>query len=200
MSEIDNSNQLKMSKARFRKVYKNILRNLSTEYQINSMKKINSTLFHNIKSYNDSEPNLIMSFMKIPNQNEINLNCINAFLAQKKRLVLPKVNIETNHLDIYLVTDLNTLVSVPPYNILEPHPDKHKRVDPTSLHTIFIPGLAFDKDNNRLGRGKGYYDRFLKSVPITTRKIGVGFMEQYTTTILPIDDNDVKVDDVIFPF
>lgn len=58
-----------------------------------------------------------------------------------------------------------------------------------------VPGMAFDADGNRLGRGKGYYDRFLALVP-DAYKIGVCFPFQKFPAV-PVDDNDVKMDIII---
>lgn len=55
--------------------------------------------------------------------------------------------------------------------------------------------MAFDADGNRLGRGKGYYDRFLALVP-DAYKIGVCFPFQKFPAV-PVDDNDVKMDIII---
>jgi 5-formyltetrahydrofolate cyclo-ligase len=63
-----------------------------------------------------------------------------------------------------------------------------------SIDLAIIPGLAFDKENNRLGRGKGYYDKFLKTT--SAFKLGICFSEQLLDSI-PHDELDVKMDKVI---
>lgn len=57
-----------------------------------------------------------------------------------------------------------------------------------------IPGVSFDKDRNRLGRGKGYYDRFLRQVP-HLYKIGVCFDFQKTDH-LPCEPTDIPMDEL----
>ena len=64
------------------------------------------------------------------------------------------------------------------------------------LDLVIVPALAFDKDGNRLGRGKGYYDRFLKRVPDHTHSIGLAFDFQILPT-LPVEQNDVSVDKIL---
>jgi 5-formyltetrahydrofolate cyclo-ligase len=66
--------------------------------------------------------------------------------------------------------------------------------DPPTI--ALVPGLAFDFQGRRLGRGGGYYDRFLAILPPTTRKIGVCFSFQILTDI-PIEPHDQRVDTLV---
>lgn len=59
---------------------------------------------------------------------------------------------------------------------------------------IIVPLVAFDDENDRLGRGKGFYDRYLKRT--NAEKIGLGFVEQKIEK-LPSDENDVRLDGVL---
>lgn len=89
---------------------------------------------------------------------EIDLSTINTFLAEKKCLLLPKVE------GIHLV----------PYFGEEPFPLE-------KIGCILVPALGFDRNLGRLGYGKGYYDRFLEMLlkkNLFPLKIGVGFREQ----------------------
>ena len=60
---------------------------------------------------------------------------------------------------------------------------------------ILVPGLGFDNKFNRLGRGGGWYDKFLKSVK-AGRIIGLCFKEQVVDA-LPTAEFDIKVDQLI---
>jgi len=62
---------------------------------------------------------------------------------------------------------------------------------------IIVPGVAFDKNCNRLGRGKGFYDRFLKRFNHTT-SIGVAYDRQIVDNI-PTDSHDHQLDYVVTP-
>ena len=57
---------------------------------------------------------------------------------------------------------------------------------------IIVPGIAFDKNNMRLGRGHGYYDRFLSGIPNKTKTIGLAFDCQVVED-LPKDSHDIPV-------
>jgi 5-formyltetrahydrofolate cyclo-ligase len=64
------------------------------------------------------------------------------------------------------------------------------------LDLIMVPGLAFTSEGCRLGRGSGYYDRFLSGIPGTTFKVGVCFDFQFLAEI-PHEPHDVKMDAVV---
>ncbi|GAB6011349.1 5-formyltetrahydrofolate cyclo-ligase [Viscerimonas tarda] len=66
--------------------------------------------------------------------------------------------------------------------------------DYNKIDLVIVPGLAFDRKMNRLGRGKGYYDRFLAK--IKAPKIGVCFDFQLLDTI-PSDNHDIKMDMIV---
>ena len=64
------------------------------------------------------------------------------------------------------------------------------------IDLIIVPGLAFDLKKNRLGRGKGYYDKFLRHLKAI--KIGVGFDIQLIYSV-PVNNNDKHLDKIILP-
>lgn len=62
-----------------------------------------------------------------------------------------------------------------------------------SHSSILVPGLVFDNAGNRLGRGGGFYDRFLGHGPYQrARKIGIGLSLQFVEAI-PIEDHDIEM-------
>ena len=61
---------------------------------------------------------------------------------------------------------------------------------------MIVPGVAFDKQHNRLGRGAGYYDRFLKTLPKAVVTVGLAFDFQLTEN-LPSEAHDVRLAQVI---
>jgi 5-formyltetrahydrofolate cyclo-ligase len=82
-----------------------------------------------------------------------------------------------------------------PYGICEPAVKKYIKLE--DLDLVIVPGIAFDKKGNRLGRGKGCYDYFLKRVTGDTASIGLAFDFQILPS-LPATTTDVNVDRVIF--
>ena len=77
------------------------------------------------------------------------------------------------------------------YNIKEPVGDIHEEI----IDLAIIPGIAFDKNNNRLGRGKGYYDKLLNKLNVY--KIGIGYKCQIVDDI-QTDKWDIKMEEVIY--
>lgn len=88
----------------------------------------------------------------------------------------------------------NSTLEFGPYNTLEPK--KKTKFPSRKLDLVIVPALAFDKKNNRLGRGKGYYDRFLEKLSDRTKSIGLAFDFQILAD-LPVEKNDLPVDTVL---
>lgn len=81
-----------------------------------------------------------------------------------------------------------------PYGIWEPAMKRFLGL--RYLDLVVVPGVAFDRQGRRLGRGKGYYDSFLKKLPKNAASIGLAFDFQILPTI-PTTPTDIKVQRVI---
>ncbi|WP_251624006.1 5-formyltetrahydrofolate cyclo-ligase [Odoribacter lunatus] len=110
--------------------------------------------------------------------------------AEEKYILLPCVR--GDELELRLFSGKNNLHLGEGYAI--PEPEGECFTEYGKIDLIIVPGMAFDGSGNRLGRGKGYYDRFLRNR--TAYKIGICFPFQYQKTI-PVDSLDVPVDEVI---
>jgi 5-formyltetrahydrofolate cyclo-ligase len=87
---------------------------------------------------------------------------IDRVLADGKRLVLPKVNHHTNHLDLYRVDDPENQLMQGLWGIREPIVERCERViSPYGVEFALLPGVAFTRDGARLGYGGGFYDKLL---------------------------------------
>ncbi|OQW46892.1 MAG: hypothetical protein A4S09_03005 [Proteobacteria bacterium SG_bin7] len=78
--------------------------------------------------------------------------------------------------------------------ILEPDQKTSQAVEVGELVGILVPGVAFDEEGHRMGRGRGFYDRFLSQ--FTGKKIGVCFDIQVFSEV-PQDPHDVRMDVII---
>lgn len=110
--------------------------------------------------------------------------------SPRKRFILPSVDGFEMKLKLYESND--NLVPGDLYGI--PEPDGPEFREFKSIDLILVPGIAFDRSNNRMGRGKAYYDRFLINLRAT--KIGICFGFQLFDEI-PVEENDVKMDMVV---
>jgi len=82
-----------------------------------------------------------------------------------------------------------------PFGIPEPK-KKIKLKSLSKIAAIIIPGIAFDKNGNRLGFGFGYFDKFLYKLKNNVLKIGLAFSFQVIKKI-PVTKNDIKMDCII---
>ncbi len=113
-----------------------------------------------------------------------------------KHVALPVITRDQRKI-IPTLTDSVEGLPVGLYGIPSPHPDRTGGpVDLQALDMVVVPGLAFDKAKNRLGRGKGYYDRFLRTLPERTAKVGIAFDFQIVDC-LPVEEHDVPLDVII---
>jgi 5-formyltetrahydrofolate cyclo-ligase len=94
----------------------------------------------------------------------------------------------------YLLTD-QTKLTVNTYGI--PEPDENGiAVDEKSIDVVFVPLVAADRFGNRIGYGKGFYDRFLKKCRPDVLKIGLSFFTPLETKI-DTNSNDIGMDYII---
>lgn len=109
----------------------------------------------------------------------------------EKCVLLPCV--DGDDLKLRQYTGVECLVAGPDFGIGEPTGEEFTRLDEVEM--IVVPGVAFDQRNNRMGRGRGFYDRLLKSTP-NAYKVGVAFDFQMFDEI-PVEEFDVPMDKVV---
>ena len=142
------------------------------------------------------ESRVVMAFWPLPDEVDVR-PLIDRLVAEGRTVVLPKVTgDETMELRRYTSqADL----SEGAFHILEPVGEPF--VDYEQIDVALVPGVAFDAAGHRLGRGRGYYDRFLAEhlVPRTShlapRLIGVCFPFQ-RVAVVPVDAHDVVLDQI----
>ena len=138
----------------------------------------------NLDIYKNSKVIALYSSMK----SEVDTKeLIKESLELGKRVLLPRILNKNKMIFIEINNDTNYERST--FGVLEPIGIEEKNID-----LMIIPGVAFDKDNNRLGYGRGYYDKYLKDKNIY--KIGICFHEQLVDNI-EVDEHDIKMDLII---
>lgn len=144
-----------------------------------------------ITSQRYREASTIMLYTSLPDEVDTSL-LLSHSLAEGKMVLLPKVTGETT-MELRVYKKEQDLVEGA-FHIMEP--TGRSFTDYASIDLAVIPGMAFDTLGNRLGRGKGYYDRFLSLLPPYIYKIGVCFGFQMFDSI-PSDTTDIRMNEVI---
>ena len=135
-------------------------------------------------------------FLTIEEQKEINTEFILQILAGKdKEIVVAKTDFNSIQMTHYLLTD-NTKFKKNEYNI--PEPVDGIEVPVSKIDVVFVPLLAFDSKGNRVGYGKGFYDKFLSQCQPETIKIGLSFFEP-EEEIVDVYTDDIRLDYCVTP-
>jgi 5-formyltetrahydrofolate cyclo-ligase len=136
----------------------------------------------------------LMLFLPLPppaSEPDLTAVAIDA-LASQKRLCLPRIDWEAGAMEPAAIDSLDTLVTTR-HGVREPAPPPASRPVPIEeLDLILVPGLAFDLFGNRLGRGAGFYDRFLAGRQPGAVACGICFESQVIDRI-PTDPWDIPV-------
>jgi 5-formyltetrahydrofolate cyclo-ligase len=110
--------------------------------------------------------------------------------AGLKEIILPSV--QNDVLVLRKFNGIQQLQAGQKYGI--PEPEGEDYTDFEKIDVVIVPGIAFDKENNRMGRGKAYYDQLLTKMK--AYKIAVCFGFQIIDNV-PVDEHDIKMDEVI---
>ena len=137
--------------------------------------------------------NKIFIALYFPNSFELNiLKILNVEYFKKSKFLLPVIE-ENNSMNFYRWKS-NDLLFLNKFGIPEPY--RSKKIIPS---VILVPLLAFDKEKNRLGYGKGFYDKYFHKIKKLNKKmliVGVAFSFQKYNN-LPVNFRDFKLDYII---
>ena len=140
------------------------------------------------------EAQTILAYYSLPDE-VCTRQLIDELIAEGKTVLLPKV-LDAGRMELRRYTGPHDLTEGA-YGIMEPVGEPF--TDYALIDIALIPGMAFDAAGHRLGRGRGYYDRFLNSQWSMVNGqwlIGLCFDFQ-KVPVLPSDDHDIPVDIVI---
>lgn len=137
----------------------------------------------------------VVAFYSLPDE-VCTHQLIDDLVAEGKKVLLPKV-IDDTTMELRRYTGRHDLQEGA-FHILEPSGVTEVVTEGRLLCDILVPGMAFDAQGHRLGRGRGYYDRFLRTMGShpSVRTIGVCFDFQKVPEV-PVDEYDMPVDEVI---
>ena len=181
-----------MNKADIRKKYKSLRQNLSQD----AIDEMNLKIANILLEVPVWDKTYFHVFLPITAQREVNTEFILHILSGKdKEIIVSRSDFNNLSMTHFLLTE-NTKIKKNKYNI--PEPVDGIEVPSNKIDVVFVPLLAYDKKGNRIGYGKGFYDRFLSQCSTSTLKIGLSFFEP-EENIDTIDVNDIKLNYCITP-
>ncbi len=114
-----------------------------------------------------------------------------------KKIALPHVQQDKKRIIPRKVKDLTRDLEDGPYGIKQPKETISDILPLHDIEAVIVPGVAFDRKNHRLGRGAGYYDRFLSTLPNDIPTIGLAFDFQIVDTLPGREAHDVRLSCVV---
>jgi 5-formyltetrahydrofolate cyclo-ligase len=134
-------------------------------------------------------------FLTISEKKEVNTEFLLHILqGRDKSIVVSKSNFSNHEMQHFLLQE-HTPLAISDYGI--PEPVEGLEVPVKQLDVIFVPLLTFDRNGNRLGYGKGFYDRFLKSCKKEAVFVGLSYFE--AEDFLPHQSSDIPLNYCVTP-
>ncbi len=180
-----------MLKAELRKKYMQKRKALSSDEAFLLSEKIFKNFIHCFKP---KETEKVHIFIPILERKEINTQIfIDAFLKQKIRVFVPKI-VADKLINIEIFQD--TIFETSNWGISEPVSDEDSGI--LDFHYVITPLLYCDRQGNRVGYGKGFYDGFFETLSKETKKIGVNYFNP-DENIDDVWEKDIPLDYLVTP-
>jgi len=126
-------------------------------------------------------------------KDEVNtMDMIDEAITMGKKVCVPVVIMHEKRLIAGGIRDRIQDLEKQHFGIYQPKAGRVEEVPLEDIDLVVVPGVAFDRNNVRLGRGHGYYDRFLSSLSERTKTVGLAFDFQVVDH-LPQDSHDIPV-------
>ena len=180
-------------KKELRALYISARKKLSNEERANKSSIIGS---HLMELEQVKKATMIMLYAEMGAE-VITLPLINRLMNEKKRIILPYRLGGNNDLGIAEIHDTEKDIIIGKNRVPEPREELRKTFFRSDLEVVVCPGVAFDLQGGRLGRGLGCYDSFLRELRGKTPLIGLAFDCQILPENLPFEYHDVAMDKVI---
>lgn len=159
------------------------------------LEKASSTIFKKLAELEDYQKAKTIAVYSSLDDEVNTKKIISKIIADKKTLLFPRIDIDTQKMEFCPVESPTDQLRTGKHGILEPL-SNIKAVETTHTNLILVPGRVFGIQGQRIGRGKGYYDKFLEKTNQATR-IGIGFESQVTTANIPQFSHDQKMDFIL---
>ncbi len=175
-----------MSRRELREELMHLRNTMSVDELVHLGTKIAEQVFHT-EWYRKAK--VVHCFSGTVSKGEIPTDIILRDVLAGKQLVMPKMSAISGYMDHYSITDTVQL-KANKWGILEPDPDICTPMPIEEIDLILVPGLAGDRRGNRIGYGKGYYDRFLGNSKARTMLL---IPERFLLDDIPTEHHDIAV-------
>ncbi len=174
---------------------RNRIKNLLNESPISLLKEKSKLIQRHLFSVAEYKNSSLVMFYVSMGREVTTLDAIKTALAENKKVAVPLI---LKSKDIMIPCEIKSLKDLEPgsFGILQPVEEKIKPIPIKLIDLIIVPGMAFDRKGNRVGKGKGFYDKFLKLIDATIPKIALAFSCQIVEQI-PTTKNDIAVNKII---
>jgi len=184
-----------MKKSELRKIYISKQRDISAS---DRAEKSNALAENFFRRFEIAALGCLHCFIPIEKFNEIDTMAIIKTLWKnfpRLRVVVPRIDPETGAMRSAVYTAETELKK----NVWDiPEPCENEYIDANEIDMVLLPLLCFDEAGHRVGYGKGFYDRFLKTCRADCVKVGLSYFE-LVSQIDDIHDGDVTLDYCITP-
>lgn len=183
------------AKQLLRQRIRQLLKTIGDEERLRQSIGVTERVLHHPKYLSSTR---ISVFVNLPTEISTREIIQHAFQTNK-HVFIPRY--DSNSMQMVRIHSLNDLDALPKtkWNIQQPSLDDSTReTADRTLDLILAPGLAFALDGSRLGHGKGFYDRFLRTLCPQTYTIGLAFRQQLLDqSEIPMSETDVRLNEVL---
>ena len=157
---------------------------------VEEKKSLSAQIFSELDNRNEvCNASIIALFISLPDEPQT-ATFIKQLLGKNKRIVVPRI--EGEEMNFY---DISEGLEKGSFDIMEP--TSNTPIEPSEIDIMIVPGVAFTRTGQRLGRGKGFYDKYLSRKGFRAYTVGVCYPCQLVDN-LPTEMHDKSLDSVIF--
>jgi len=180
------------TKSQLRKRMLNV-RNTMSEEEIKNKSRAIMNKLTCMDEYKNSK--VIFVYMSFKNEVDTT-DLISKMLEDNKRVVIPYTDTVNTVIIPSEIKSIHEDLTLSHFGYYEPVFEKIRRIEPGELDLIIVPGVVFDRNNNRIGFGKGYYDKILSRKRSDAKAIAVAYDFQVLDEV-PSEPHDIKMDMII---
>ncbi|MGL5257856.1 MAG: 5-formyltetrahydrofolate cyclo-ligase [Proteocatella sp.] len=186
-----NENEVLMDIIKEKKELRNKIKKIKSAMSGDEVEESDKLIEENLMNQKEiNEAQTIFCFVSM--KDEINTKCIiKKLLDRGKKVGVPKCK-KDNTMEVYQIESLDDL-EIGFYSIEEPK-GYCKKIESQDIDLALIPATACDKKRNRIGKGAGYYDRYLENQKFL--KIAL-CRQKFIVERIPVEENDINMDKIV---